>query len=114
MVILDACRNNPFPTGKRGGAGLAKVAVPSGTLIAYATEPGNVASDGKGKNGTYTSALLRYITQSETAEVLFKKVRKEVLSVTNNRQTPWEHSSLIEKFYFIPPSNEEIPDIPSF
>lgn len=120
IIILDACRNNPFKIKNVDNTlaalpkGLAPIEAPTGTLIAYATEPGNVASDGKGENGTYTSALLRHITQSETAEALFKKVRKDVLSSTSNRQTPWEHSSLVEKFYFMPPSNEEIPDIIGF
>lgn len=130
VIILDACRNNPFKAASskdksRGlvvadeklmslGSGLAPVEAPRNTLIAYATEPGNTASDGKGKNGVYTAALLRYIEVSETAEALFKKVRKDVLASTRYRQTPWEHSSLTEKFYFIPPSNEEIPDIIGF
>jgi len=130
IIILEACRKNPIEINtknenKRGlvvtdeaflnlPGGLAPVEAPTGTLIAYATEPGRTASDGKGRNGTYTSALLRHIGKSETAEALFKKVRKDVLNATRNQQTPWEHSSLIETFYFMPPSNEEIPDIPSF
>lgn len=130
IIILDACRNNPFKiTSKlskekgdvlnesqlsRLPKGLAPIEAPAGTLIAYSTEPGNTASDGAGRNGTYTSALLQHIAKSETAEALFKQVRKDVLYATNYKQTPWEHSSLIEKFYFIPPSNEEIPDIISF
>lgn len=130
IIILDTCRNNPFEINKsnkngRGlnvsdkglkplPSGLAPIEAPTGILIAYPTELGNTASDGKGLNGTYTSAMLRHITKSETAEVLFKEVRRDVLYATHNRQTPWEHSSLTEKFYFIPPSNEEIPDIISF
>ncbi|MDH5393226.1 MAG: caspase family protein [Gammaproteobacteria bacterium] len=130
IIILDACRNNPFEKttankNKRTLAisdkklltlpsGLAPIEAPSGTLIAYATEPGNVASDGSGNNGTYTAALLKHIAKSETAEALFKKVRRDVLKASQQRQTPWEHSSLIEKFYFLPPSNEEIPDIVGF
>ncbi|MDH5359912.1 MAG: caspase family protein [Gammaproteobacteria bacterium] len=130
VIILDACRNNPFKASAPGSQGrsvilgdsqltsladgLAPVEAPRNTLIAYATEPGNTASDGKGRNGAYTSALLHHISRSETAEVLFKKVRKEVLRSTRYKQTPWEHSSLTEKFYFMPPSNEEIPDIIGF
>ena len=130
IIILDACRNNPFKVSdkskKNRGVnisdktllslprGLAPIEAPTGTLIAYSTEPGSTASDGSGRNGTYTSSLLRHISKSETAEELFKKVRRDVLAATHNRQTPWEHSSLIETFYFIPPSNEEIPDIISF
>ena len=59
ILILDACRNNPFPTGKRGGSGLSRVQAPSGTLIAYATDPGSTAADGTGKNGLYTGELAR-------------------------------------------------------
>lgn len=121
IIILDACRNNPFkqrrnvtPQLTELQQGLAPVEAPPGTLIAYATEPGNVAEDGRGRNGTYTKALLRHITKSETAEELFKKVRKDVLKATNNRQTPWEHSSLLETFYFAPPKNKKIPNIVNF
>jgi len=121
IIILDACRNNPFKQTKKTTShlmelqqGLAPAEAPPGTLIAYATEPGNVAEDGRGRNGTYTMALLRHITKSETAEELFKKVRKDVLSATDNRQTPWEHSSLLETFYFAPPKNKKIPNILNF
>ncbi len=123
IVILDACRNNPFKRSKRNDSqvvelqleqGLAPVEAPPGTLIAYATEPGNVAEDGRGRNGTYTKALLRHIGKAETAEELFKKVRKDVLQATRNRQTPWEHSSLLETFYFAPPKNDKIPNLVNF
>ena len=60
IVILDACRNNPYPkTIRASGAGLAAVMAPSGTVVAYSTAPGKVASDGSGANGLYTSELLR-------------------------------------------------------
>ena len=121
IIILDACRNNPFRKTatvtaqlREIQAGLALVEPPPSTLIAYATEPGNVAEDGRGRNGTYTRALLRHFTRSETAEELFKKVRKDVLQATNNRQTPWEHSSLLETFYFAPPKNKKIPNVVNF
>ncbi|WP_334079300.1 caspase family protein [Microbulbifer sp. M83] len=121
IVILDACRNNPFRKTRavesqlrQIQAGLAMVEAPPSTLIAYATEPGNVAEDGRGRNGTYTRALLRHITRAETAEELFKRVRRDVLRATDNRQTPWEHSSLLETFYFAPPRNKKIPNVVSF
>lgn len=121
IIILDACRNNPFRKTatvtaqlREIQAGLALVEPPPSTLIAYATEPGNVAEDGRGRNGTYTRALLKHFTRSETAEELFKKVRKDVLQATNNRQTPWEHSSLLETFYFAPPKNKKIPNVVGF
>jgi hypothetical protein len=65
IIVLDACRDNPFERSwnrSSGGKGLAFMNAPSGSLIAYATSPGNTASDGKGKNGLYTSALLKYLT----------------------------------------------------
>ena len=121
IIILDACRNNPFQKTRSVAnelreiqAGLALVEAPPSTLIAYATEPGNIAEDGLGRNGTYTQALLKYFTRAETAEELFKKVRKDVLQATNNRQTPWEHSSLLETFYFAPPKNKKIPNVVGF
>ena len=121
IIILDACRNNPFRKTasvttqlREIQAGLALVEPPASTLIAYATEPGNIAEDGRGRNGTYTQALLKHFTRSETAEELFKKVRKDVLQATDNRQTPWEHSSLLETFYFAPPKNRKIPNVVSF
>lgn len=137
IIILDACRNNPFeynrseessrglkrvPHNGDGTAsglgnlnrGLAPMEAPPGTLVAYATEPGNVAADGAGRNGTYTRALLKHIDKAETAEALFKKVRREVLRSTDKAQIPWEHSSLLETFYFAPPKNQGIPNIVSF
>ncbi len=124
IIILDACRSNPFRDQGEAGTqisgirelagGLAPMDAPANTLVAYATEPGNVSSDGTGRNGTYTRALLEYISESIPAEELFKKVRKDVMNATRNQQIPWEHSSLTKEFYFGPPVNEEITDIISF
>lgn len=104
IVILDACRNNPFERSWRrsgSGKGLAFMNAPSGSLIAYATAPGNTASDGSGKNGLYTSALLKHISaEGLTIEEVFKRVRKTVMEQSNNKQTPWESTSLTGDFYF--------------
>ena len=103
VVILDACRNNPFARSFRSTAnGLAQMDAPSGTLIAYATAPGSIASDGAtGRNGLYTRELLKLIaTPNLTIEQLFKRVRISVRSLTNNKQTPWEASSLTGDFSF--------------
>ena len=105
MVILDACRNNPFERAFRSQSrGLAFTDAPRGTLIAYATSPGSVAADGKGRNGTYTEALLKHMkTPGIRVETMFKRVRADVERATRNAQTPWESSSLTGEFYFTLP-----------
>lgn len=103
IVVLDACRNNPFERKFRalGGAGLAQMDAPKGTLIAYATAPGKTASDGEGRNGLFTGELLRQIRiPGLTIEQVFKNVRREVTKTTRDNQTPWESSSLTGDFYF--------------
>jgi len=103
IVILDACRNNPFSRRFRSmNAGLASINAPSGTLIAYATAPGSVASDGDGRNGLYTQELLKAMRQPALKiEDVFKLVRSGVQSLTNGVQVPWESSSLVGDFYFL-------------
>ena len=102
IVILDACRNNPFARSFRSTQkGLASIDAPAGTLIAYATAPGSVASDGSGGNGLYTQELLKYMKQPGLSiEQLFKQVRASVRSRSEGKQTPWESSSLVGDFYF--------------
>lgn len=106
IVILDACRNNPFErqwSGRAGGqgSGLAFMNAPSGSIIAYATSPGKTASDGSGKNGLYTSAILQYIkVPGLSIEEFFKNVRTAVERNSNRAQTPWESTSLKGNFYF--------------
>ena len=104
LVILDACRDNPFErswTRGQSSKGLAFMNAPSGSLIAYATSPGNTASDGKGSNGLYTSAILDYIRQQNLQiEDMFKEVRKKVIKESGGKQTPWESTSLVKDFYF--------------
>ncbi|MBK8878563.1 MAG: caspase family protein [Haliscomenobacter sp.] len=99
IIILDACRNNPFEGGwKRSatGSGLGMVGVaPKGTLIAFATSPGSTAEDGQGKNGTYTGALLQHIrTKGLSAFQLFSRVIGAVDEQTQGAQLPWMLSSL--------------------
>jgi hypothetical protein len=104
IIILDACRNNPFErqwSRAAAGKGLAFMDAPSGSLIAYATSPGRTAADGSGKNGLYTSILLRYIQQRGLQiEEVFKNVRKDVESQSGGSQIPWESTSLKGQFYF--------------
>lgn len=111
IVILDACRNNPFARGFRSASrGLATMTAPSGTLVAYATAPGSVASDGDARNGLYTQELLKFMRHPGLSiEEVFKRVRVSVLGLTQGKQTPWESSSLIGDFYFIKEANIESP-----
>ena len=104
IVILDACRNNPFARSFRsinGNGGLAPVQAPKGTYIAYATAPGQVASDGDGKNSPYTLALTKAMQNPGVPiERVFKSARVDVLAQTNEQQVPWEVSSITGEFYF--------------
>jgi hypothetical protein len=123
IIILDACRDNPFtqpemtvadgsvrrapsrsdPRFRGISGGLASVNAPSGILIAYATAPGRVAADGSGANGLYTTALIRaMMTPGASLEVIFKQTRIEVMQQSGGRQTPWESSSLTIEFSFRP------------
>ena len=102
IVILDACRNNPFERRFRSvSGGLASIDAPAGTLIAYATSPGKVAADGTGDNGLYTGELIRQIDQPGLSiEAVFKRTRIAVMQRSNGEQTPWESSSLTGDFSF--------------
>ena len=106
IVVLDACRDNPFGRSFRSSSrGLANMEAPTGTIIAYATAPGKTAADGDGKNGVYTEALIRALeTPGLKVEEVFKQVRKLVLKKTANTQVPWESSSLVGDFHFLQPS----------
>jgi hypothetical protein len=104
MIILDACRENPFGKAKQAQKGLSQMDAPTQTILAYATSPGNVASDGDGANGLYTENLLREIKVPEAKiEDVFKRVRLAVRRKTNGAQIPWESTSLEEDFWFLPP-----------
>ncbi len=102
IVILDACRNNPFSPGKQT-RGLAIVDAPTGSIVAYSTAPGTEATDGAGTNSPYTAALLEVIKQPNLPiEQAFKQVRLKVNQSTRGQQTPWESTSLISDFWFLP------------
>ncbi|MCX5855723.1 MAG: caspase family protein [Deltaproteobacteria bacterium] len=103
IVILDACRDNPYSRSFRNAArGLAIVSnAPAGTFISYSTGPGNVARDGDGRNSPYTAALLRYMKEPGlTIEQVFKGARAKLGKETGGKQIPWELSSLQGEFYF--------------
>ncbi len=101
IVVLDACRNNPFPEVSDAGRGLAIVDAPNGSIVGYSTAPGMEAADGDGNHSPYTSAFLNIAREPNLPiEQLFKRVRLEVNHVTRGRQTPWESSSLTSDFFF--------------
>ena len=106
IVILDACRDNPFErswTRTAKGQGLASMTAPVGSIIAFATSPGNTASDGTGENGLYTSGLLTYINEPGiTAIQMFQKVTAYVFKNSRNQQLPWVSTSLTGDFYLVP------------
>lgn len=107
IVILDACRDNPYAHSFRSTSrGLAIIAkAPVGTIISYSTSPGDVAFDGKGRNSPYTSSLMKYMKEPALpVEHVFKKTREKITQETNGRQIPWELSSLQGDFCFVPGS----------
>lgn len=110
LVILDACRDNPFErswTRAAKGRGLATMTAPVGSVIAFSTAPGSTASDGSGNNGLYTSGLLTYMNEPGiTAIQMLQKVTAYVLKKSNNQQLPWVSTSLTGDFYLVPGSGK--------
>ncbi len=104
LVILDACRDDPFAgTFKPPAKGLSQFDAPVGSLLAYATAPGNVAQDGEGQNGLYTGYLLReFAVPGTRLEDAFKRVRLSVRMASKGAQIPWESTSLEEDLYLFP------------
>jgi uncharacterized caspase-like protein len=103
IVILDACRNNPFAGKTRPARGLAQMDAPVGTFLAFATAPGKVAEDGTGANTLYTEHLAKHLlTPGLPVETVFKRVRDAVVRGTDGAQVPWESSSLLGEFAFVP------------
>jgi hypothetical protein len=111
LVFLDACRDNPLSHSlARGmgtsrsvvGRGLARVDASSGTLISYATKTGAIADDGDGTHSPYTQALLDHMnTKGLDIGLMLRRVRSSVITSTNNKQTPWDSSSLLGEFYLV-------------
>ncbi|WP_421904114.1 caspase family protein [Maridesulfovibrio sp.] len=102
VVILDACRNNPFKRSFRSARnGLAQMDAPTGSFIAFATSPGKVAYDGKGRNSPYVTHMIGNMNRKGvTIEKFFKQVRRGVMKDTGKKQVPWESSSMVGDFYF--------------
>ncbi len=106
IVILDACRDNPFARSFRrsNAGGLAEMAAPSGSFIAYAADPGKTASDGEADNGLFTSALLSKLKEPGLRiEDVFNLAGADVERRSRGRQQPWISSKLRGTFYFRPP-----------
>jgi uncharacterized caspase-like protein len=112
LVFLDACRDNPLARslarglGTRSaaiGRGLASIQSAIGTLIAYATQPDNVALDGDGRNSPFTTAFLKHVsTPGLEISTFMKRVRADVVRSTREKQVPWDHSSLLGDVYLLP------------
>ena len=102
IILLDACRTSPFKSFDRSkGSGLAQMDAPKGTIMGYATSPGEVASDGAGENSPYALGLARAIkTPGLTIEAVLKQTLNWVDDMTNGQQVPWYSSSLRGDFYF--------------
>lgn len=109
IIVLDACRNNPFASAARSmSRGLARMVAPAGSIIAYATAPGRVAADGEGENSPFSAALARTIGEPGlTVEQVFKKVRISVHDETNGAQLPTEENQLLREVYFKPSAGGE-------
>jgi uncharacterized caspase-like protein len=119
LVILDACRNNPYAeqiaqsqaARSAGGAsrGLARVYAGVGSYIAFSTQPGNVALDGDGRNSPFTRALLDNIAEPRAdVHAVMRRVRASVQAATREQQLPWENSSLIEEIGFAAPGSAPV------
>lgn len=106
IVVLDACRNNPFARSFRSSQeGLAQVRAPTGTLIAYATAPDSIAADGAGGNSPYTEELIQQLqTSGVLVETMFRRVTEKVSARTNGKQEPWFSANVKGDFYFKAPA----------
>jgi uncharacterized caspase-like protein len=113
LLFVDACRDYPFAARPEGGdarrpradaqEGLAPMRAGAGTLVSFATQPGQVAEDGAGEHSPYAAALLRHLrTPDLEVHGLMRRVRGDVVAETDGRQTPWDTSSLRQDFYLSP------------
>lgn len=101
IIILDACRNNPFRSWSRGGEqGFRALNAVSGTIVSFATSENSTAADGTGSNGTYTEELVRQMVIPQSISSVFINTRKEVMRRTNSTQRPQEWNMLTGDFYF--------------
>jgi tetratricopeptide (TPR) repeat protein len=100
IVILDACRDNPFLATRSMRGGWASLGTSAGTFLAFGTSPGSTASDDpRGGHGLFTKDLLKYAsTDNEDIEEMFRKVREDVIRDSGGKQVPWIASSLIGSY----------------
>lgn len=114
IVILDACRDNPFARSFRSSSrGLSVVDAPQGSLVVYATAPGSTAADGDGRNGIFTKAFLSHISEPGLdIEIMLREVRNQVREETGGKQIPWSSSSLMTSFYFVEEKEPEVAQAP--
>ncbi len=113
IIVLDACRDNPFAAFRTATRGLAIISAPRGSIVVYSTSPGSVAEDGLGRNGTFTSALLKNIeTPGLDMKQMFDKVGQEVQGATGGRQVPWLLSSYFGTFQFAHAAASEVASAP--
>ena len=111
IIVLDACRNNPLIETGITKVGLAQSSGTVGTLIAYSTDPGNVALDGRGRNSTFTEAMLEHIdTPGIDVRIMFGRVRQEVVRETRGLQIPWVEESVLGEHYLVPGSRPSYVD----
>lgn len=109
IVILDACRNNPFVESGLVTQGLARSQGGTGLLIAYSTDPGNVAFDGTGNNSVFTEALANHIgTEGLEARLMFGRVRQQVILATRGQQVPWVEEATLGEHYFAGRGNVQV------
>jgi len=108
IIILDACRNNPYSETRSGSRGLAEMNAGQGTCIIFAAAAGRTASDNRrGNNGLFTSYLVEALDITGlTIDQVFRRVGAEVLRESSGGQQPWISSSIYTDFYFIPPAGE--------
>jgi len=112
IVVLDACRNNPFRSGRALGGGLAEMRA-QGSLVAFSTSPDSIADDNpSGSNGLFTGYLLEAMAQPGLGiEQVFSRARQKVFAASGGKQMPWVNSSVIGEFYFLAPGSRP-PDAP--
>jgi len=109
VMILDACRDNPFKGARSGNKGLAIMSGKAGSqYIIYSTELGKTAADGMDSNSPFTTTLAKYIGSGEKITDMMQKVTREVKAITHDRQIPWTAGNLIEDFYFGSPGTNAL------
>jgi len=114
VVILDACRNNPFIRSRSlDGGGWAATAISAGTFLAFGTSPGSTAEDNPSQHhGLFTQALLKYLSSSSEIDQMFQNVRLAVMQQSDGKQVPWTSSSLVGSFHVNPADDAGAPALP--